>query len=103
MLAGMDAHHLFFEGSNRPLAHRPRERGRLECYRRTLDFTALLASAKRRPCYPLLAKHDRLMDYRRAARAWKGYPVTTIERGHSTGVFSYQALSEHLVKHLPAD
>jgi pimeloyl-ACP methyl ester carboxylesterase len=101
MLSGMDVHHLVLEGSSKSLTDRAELRSRFECYKKALDFTPLLAAAPRRPCFPLLAKHDVMMDYRRALRAWKGYPIRTIERGHSTGVVTYQAFTEHLLTHLP--
>lgn len=102
MLAGLDAHHLFFGGSNRSLADRARIRGKLECYKRALNFSPLLEQIPPRPpCFPLLGKHDLLMDYRRARRAWKDYPITTIERGHASGVMTYHSFTEHLHTHLP--
>lgn len=101
MLAGMDAHHLLIEGSSKPLTDRQSIRSKMKCYKEALDFSPLLAESPRRLCFPLLAKHDVMMDYRRSRRSWKGYPITTIERGHSSGVMTYQAFTQHLLTHLP--
>ena len=101
ILAGLDVHHLFFIGSNRALVHRAKLRRGLACYRRALDFSPLLSETPRRPCFPLLAKHDLLVDYERAKQTWKGYPVSTIKRGHVSGVVSFQAMTEHLLTHVP--
>ena len=102
MLAGLDIHHMFFRSANRPLADRAAIRAEMECYREALDFSRLMPWPPPRPCFPLLAEHDRLMDYERSVETWHGYPVSTIRRGHTSGLVSYRALTEHLLTHLPA-
>lgn len=101
MLAGLDMHHTFMRASTRPLTDQPEKRAKLACYRSALDFSPWLTNAPKRPCFPLLAEHDRLMDTKRAQRTWKGYTVKTIPRGHASGVMAYKALAEHVLTHLP--
>lgn len=101
-LAGLNIHHLFFSGTNRALAHRRAVRSRMKCYRDALDFTDWIGAATRRPCFPLLAKHDLMVDYEEAKRCWSGYPISTIKRGHTSGVSSYHQITEHFLTHLPS-
>lgn len=65
-----------------------------------LNFEADFASRDSDNVYPLLARFDQIIRYKRQKASYGGRPITTIAKGHTTGALSYRQLRHHVFKHL---
>ncbi len=63
-----------------------------------LNFEEAFAAGDNSNVYPLLALHDNLIRYERQKASYGSLPVTTIDRGHTTGAISYAELRGHILK-----
>ncbi len=65
--------------------------------RRALNFEDAFSRADLTKSYPVLARHDRYIDYERQARCYGGRSVRVLEKGHVTGALSTRFLRQHLL------
>lgn len=64
--------------------------------RAALDFEDAFRAIERDDCAPLLARHDRIVEYDRQLPSYAGMDVAVIEKGHLTGALATDLLRTHL-------
>lgn len=95
MLAGSYLGELFLQSAYRRLA------GSLvleneERIRQLLNFDAAFSAVKTRNVYPLLAMHDRFIEYHVQQKSYNGFAIHTINAGHVTAVINAKELRDHI-------
>jgi hypothetical protein len=66
--------------------------------RQLLNFNDDFSRVTSRNVYPLLAIHDRFIEYDIQKNSYEGHSVETIEAGHVTGSLNTLALRDHILK-----
>ena len=65
--------------------------------REVLDFADEFRAVDADDCAPLLARHDRIVEYDVQRSCYEGFPVAVLEKGHVTGALAADALRAHLL------
>ena len=68
--------------------------------RSVFNFDDEFKAAPNGNVFPLLAAHDRIIDYEVQRQCYIDCPIEVIDRGHSTGSRSPALLRRHIVRHL---
>lgn len=71
--------------------------------RDVLDFEDAFGTVASEDCAPLLARHDRIVEYDRQKPGYAGMDVAVIEKGHVTGSLATGLLRTHLEGSLVED
>jgi hypothetical protein len=71
-----------------------------DALRQALNFEADFGRISTQNLFPLLARYDQIVEYPRQQQCYTGYPVTVLEKGHSTAALDAQALRDYLLAHL---
>ncbi|ELY56613.1 hypothetical protein [Natronolimnohabitans innermongolicus] len=64
--------------------------------RNILDFENAVTSTDADDCDPLLARHDRIIEFETQRSAYEGSDLGILEKGHITGSFATDALQAHI-------
>ncbi|SEO21848.1 hypothetical protein SAMN04487948_101151 [Halogranum amylolyticum] len=70
--------------------------------RDALDFVDSFTAVDDTDCYPLLARHDRIVALDRQRPSYDGLSLSVLNKGHVTGSLATGALREHVVDVLSA-
>lgn len=62
------------------------------------DFQKEFAKNDKGNVFPLLAKHDAIVQYKVQGDSYAGLEIATIDKGHVTGALSYNLLRQHILK-----
>jgi hypothetical protein len=96
MLAGSYLGELFLQSAYRRLAGSLALENEARI-RELLNFDADFSGVKTRNVYPLLALHDRFIEYHVQRESYNGYEVKTLEAGHVTAAISANELRAHIL------
>lgn len=99
IFAGAALGDLFVSSIYRKLAAES-ARGRPEQLREILNFENAFRTVDAADCDPLLARHDRIVEFDRQRPSYEGLPLSILENGHVTGSLATAALREHVVSAL---
>jgi hypothetical protein len=66
--------------------------------REVLDFEEEFRTVEAANCTPLLARHDRIIEYDRQRPAYAGMSLSVLEKGHITGSLATDRLREHVLR-----
>lgn len=96
LLAGAEFGDLFVHSAYRHLVDDATLR-RAPYFRDRLDFGMAFRDVSADDCSPLLARHDRVVEYDRQRPSYEGMTLTVLDRGHITGALAADALRTHIV------
>jgi predicted esterase YcpF (UPF0227 family) len=68
--------------------------------RRIFNFEKEFKAAPNGDVFPLLAAHDRIIDYQRQKQCYSDCSIQVVDRGHSTASRSPRLLRQHILTHL---
>lgn len=97
LLAGSYLGELFLQSAYRKLAG-SRALGNPEKIRELLNFDAAFSAVQTENVFPLLARHDRFIEYEVQLKSYNGTEVSTLEAGHVTAAVNAPALRTHILK-----
>lgn len=100
LLAGAALGELFVSSAYRRLTGAP-ARANPDRLRAALDFEDEFQAVEGDDCAPLLARHDRVVEYDRQRPSYAGMDVGVIEKGHVTGALASGLLRTHLRRSVP--
>ncbi len=66
--------------------------------RELLNFEQLFNAHVARNVFPLLARHDRIVPWKRQSQTYTSHPVHTVSKGHMTALISPKDLRQHILR-----
>ncbi len=99
MLAGLAMDEAFLDSIYARAVVRLDEEER-QLIRRLLNFSDEFSRCDSDHVFPLLARYDRILTWKRQSASYGGLAVQTLEKGHTTGAIAYDDLRDHVFRNL---